>query len=359
MIASPVRNGPGYSRIGGAFPPAESVTWDTDALVGETPAMLRIKALIDRVAGCDATVLIGGETGTGKELVARAIHRRSRRARGPMVCVNCSAIPDSLTESELFGAERGAYTGAVQRQEGQIKLAQGGTLLLDEIGDMSLIAQAKILRVVESKQVQRLGGRAEHVDVRILAATNQDLEQLIIERRFREDLYFRLNVLPIRLPALRERKQDIPLIVDRLIREFNERYERNVESLSPGALQILMEYDWPGNVRELRNVIEGAIVVCRSQTISTGDLRRLHQRTTEPQPLEGLAPSHDVPQVPAESEPDQLMNALHATHWNKSEAAKLLHCSRMTVYRKMAKYRLPEKKPLSNVKSMAAAFRAS
>jgi two-component system response regulator HydG/two-component system response regulator AtoC len=268
-----------------------------------------------------------------------------------LVCVNCSAIPDSLTESELFGAEKGAFTGAIQRQDGQIHHAHCGTLLLDEIGDMSLLSQAKILRVVEGKEVQRLGsGRPEPVDVRILAATHWDLQELVAARQFRADLFFRLNVLTLEMPPLRQRVQDISSLVEGFIREFNLSYDRDIHGVAPAGMRELMEYHWPGNIRELRNVIERAFIVARSQTITAEDLRRPdHYITQGPhaQPTR-VTRSFSLPTVATSSEPDQLLSALHVTHWNKSEAAKLLHWSRMTVYRKIAKYNLPNRKPAAS-----------
>lgn len=318
-------------------------------LVGHSDAILRIKESIHRLANCDATVLICGETGTGKEVAARAIHMGSGRFAGPFVCINCSAIPDALTENELFGAEKGAFTGAAQRQNGQIQNADGGTLLLDEIGDMSLLAQAKILRVVENKEVQRLGaGKPESVDVRILAATHQDLERLMAARQFRTDLFFRLNVLPLTMPPLRERQEDIPLLVETFINEFNAIHGRDMSGVTASAMQILVEHHWPGNIRELRNVLEGAFIVAESREITAEDLKRLHHMTASSSPIASMMRSYVLPPHPIRSEPDQLLDALHATHWNKSEAAKLLHWSRMTVYRKIAKYRLPSRKPVTS-----------
>lgn len=316
-------------------------------LVGRSAAILQVKENIQRLANCDATVLICGETGTGKEVAARAIHANSRRAGGPMVCVNCSAIPDTLIESELFGSEKGAFTGATQRQDGQIHRANGGTLLLDEIGDMSPMAQAKILRVVEGKEVQRLGsGRAEPVNVRILAATHRDLEQLVADRQFRADLFFRLNVFPLFIPPLRERREDIPALVEVFIEEFNAVHGHKRDGVTPEAMSILMDHRWPGNVRELHNVLEGAFIAAESRAITAQDLSRFHRMTASVPWFFTMTHSQAALSVPAQPEPDRLLEALQMTHWNKSEAAKLLHWSRMTVYRKIAKYRLPSRRPV-------------
>jgi two-component system response regulator HydG/two-component system response regulator AtoC len=301
--------------------------------------------LLERLAGCDATVLVCGETGTGKELAAQAIHRLSKRSAQPLVCINCSAIPDSLLENELFGSEKGAFTGATHRKNGQIHMANNGTLFLDEIGDMSLMSQAKMLRVLEMKEVQRLGaGRPEAVDVRILAATHQNLEKLVTEGRFRQDLYFRLNVFPVVMPPLRERAGDIPLLVERFVADFNRQYHRNIEGVSEVAMRTLMDHSWPGNIRELRNAVEGAFVMCTSGWITNRDIRLLRHRPAV-MPVLGPVAVETPPVQPLPSEPDRLLGALYATRWNKSEAAKRLRWSRMTIYRKMAKYNLPAREP--------------
>ena len=329
-------------------------------LGGNSDAILRVKELIQKLAACDATALICGETGTGKEVAARAIHRSSHRAAAPMICVNCSAIPDALAENELFGSEKGAFTGASHRQDGQIQQADGGTLLLDEIGDMPLLAQAKILRAVEGKEVQRLGGsKTEPVDVRILAATHRDLNQLIAERQFRSDLFYRLNVFTLEMPPLRDRKEDIPVLVEGFIREFNSSHSKEVEGATTAAMRALMEHDWPGNIRELRNVIERAFVVARTTAITTDDLYWYHQKSASSPELSvlNLNRSYSLPTVPVHSEPDQLLSALHVTHWNKSEAAKLLQWSRMTIYRKIAKYNLPTRKPATPTDSVRSQTR--
>jgi len=249
-----------------------------------------------------------------------------------------------LLENELFGSEKGAFTGATQRKTGQIQMANNGTLFLDEIGDMSLMSQAKMLRVLEAKEVQRLGaGRPEPVDVRILAATHQNLEKLVADGRFRADLYFRLNVFPVVMPPLRDRVEDIAVLVDRFVADFNRQYHRNIEGVSEVAMRTLMEHSWPGNIRELRNAVEGAFVMCTSGWITNRDIRLLRTRPTVvpvSRPVQEIDPLQPQP-----SEPDRLLGALYATRWNKSEAAKRLRWSRMTIYRKMAKYNLPAREP--------------
>jgi DNA-binding NtrC family response regulator len=320
------------------FPPREvSVRHETTApdpvdsprMIGESLAMREVHAYARKVAPADVNVLITGETGTGKELTAELIHRNSPRCHKPFVPINCAAIPDSLMESELFGYEKGAFTGAHGRKEGTLKLAEGGTVFFDEIGDMSQYAQAKILRVIEGKEVHRLGGRDSiPLDVRFIAATNQDLDLLVRESKFRKDLYFRINVARIHLPPLRDRKEDILTLTGHYIRECNHQLGREVLGFTDEALQSLLRYDWPGNVRELRNLVEAVFINLPSRTISFLDLPVQFQRR--------LRETDGLPQ----DERERVLSALLATNWNKSQAAQNLHWSRMTLYRKMVKYRL-------------------
>jgi two-component system response regulator AtoC len=233
-----------------------------DEMVGASPEMQAVFALVEQVAPTDATVLVRGETGTGKELVARALHRRSPRAARPFVAVNCSAIPPGLVESELFGHEKGAFTGATARRAGRFEQADGSTLFLDEVGELDLAVQAKLLRVVQDREITRVGGeRPLTVDVRIVAATHQDLEARVKEGRFREDLYYRFNVIPLRLPSLRERPGDLPLLMEHFLREFAARYGKPVAAAPAEILAAARDYPWPGNVRELRNVCERAVLM--------------------------------------------------------------------------------------------------
>jgi transcriptional regulator with PAS, ATPase and Fis domain len=281
----------------------------------------------------DSTVLLLGETGTGKELAARLIYQNSSRHKKPFICVNCAALPENLLESELFGYERGAFTGAIGSKRGKFEMANGGTIFLDEIGDMSPYAQAKILRVIERKEVYHLGGKASiPLDFRIIAATNQNLERLVTEGTFRKDLYYRLNVARIYLPPLRERKEDIPLLIEHLIGELNRRFGREVEGFTQKALELLLRYDWPGNVRELKNLLEATFINLPSQKISFIDLPEAFQRR--------LKEAEGLPQ----NERDRVLSALFATNWNKSKAAQKLRWSRMTLYRKMAKYDIVSKR---------------
>ncbi|HEV2860967.1 MAG TPA: sigma-54 dependent transcriptional regulator [Pyrinomonadaceae bacterium] len=319
-------------------PPPKSKSPDCEAdacgaLIGDSAAMRLVKSYILRAAVTDSTVLITGESGTGKELAAELIHRSSLRREKPLVCVNCAALPDSLLESELFGYERGAFTGASAPQRGKFEQANGGTVLLDEIGDMDLHAQAKILRAIESKEICRLGGhKSTPLNVRFIAATNQDLERLLTEKRFRLDLYYRLNVARVHLPPLRERKDDILELFNHYIRELNQRFGRSVVGFADEALEYLMRYDWPGNVRELKNLCEAIFINLPARKISFLDLPDLYQKRLK-----------EVEALP-QSERERLLSALFTTNWNVSKAARKLNWSRITVYRKLEKYHI--RKPL-------------
>jgi len=298
-------------------------------IVGDSSIMRAIRARVARVALSDSNVLITGETGTGKEILAEAVHGKSPRHNKPLIAINCAAIPDSLLESELFGYAKGAFTGADSSSDGKLKAADKGTVFLDEIGDMSAYGQAKILRMIESKEIQRLGcNRGIPLDVRVIAATNQDLEQLSKENRFRKDLFFRLNVARIHLPPLRERKEDLLSLIDYYIGRFNRQFGRRVRGLSEEALECLLAYDWPGNVRELKNLLESIFVEGPTQDISLADLPlQLRLRCNELKSLSG-------------NERERMLWALSATNWNKSKAADKLQWSRMTLYRKMARYNI-------------------
>jgi DNA-binding NtrC family response regulator len=299
------------------------------AIVGDSPFMCDLRAYVSKVAQRECTTLVLGETGTGKDLIAEAIHLNSPRHAKPFVCVNCAAIPDTLLESELFGYEKGAFTGADGPVEGKIRQAQGGTIFFDEIGDMTPYAQAKILRVIESKQIQRLGGKASvPVNIRIIAATNQDLPDLISKQRFRKDLYFRLNVAQIQLPPLRDRRDDIPSLLEHYLRMFNQSTGSHVQGFTPEAIFRLQSYDWPGNVRELRSLVESVFIDPPTSQIDECHL-----------PWARMSPSCEPK---GDHERDQLLEALHSTKWNKSKAAEKLRWSRMKIYRKLAKYHIRE-----------------
>jgi transcriptional regulator with PAS, ATPase and Fis domain len=291
--------------------------------------MCELRRYIRRIAPSDTNVLITGETGTGKELVAQLIHENSARRYRPFVCLNSAAIPDSLIESELFGYERGAFTGAQSPYDGKLAAAHRGTAFLDEIGDISPSVQAKILRAVENKRIYRLGSsQGQDLDIRVLAATNRDLESAAQRSGFRSDLYFRLNVLRIEIPPLRERVEDVPPLVDHYIRHFNVKFARNVAGFRPGSLDLLSTYQWPGNVRELRNLMEVVFVNLPHTAEGVVDL-----------PVEVFRQfSKSLPFRTTER--TRLLRVLSASNWNKTDAAKALHCSRMTIYRKMNRYKV-------------------
>jgi DNA-binding NtrC family response regulator len=310
-------------------PPPRTELIAGSRVVGHSRSIEQLRRAIQRVSRCDSNVLITGETGTGKELAAELIHCNSRRSSRPFVSLNCAAIPEGLLESELFGYERGAFTGAHAAREGKLQYAQGGTLFLDEVGDMSLYAQAKILRAIESRKVQRLGGNRDiAVNIRIIAATNQNLEQLTSQHKFRQDLYFRLNVARLHLAPLREHLEDIPDLVTHMLADLAPRVERRVDDVDSSFLEPLLRYGWPGNVRELRNVVESTVVFGTSNRVTRRDL---------PPYLRALFASEERKCV---SEREKILGALRATAWNRNDAARILGCSRMTLYRKMVKYEL-------------------
>jgi two-component system response regulator HydG len=247
--------------------------FDFSGVLGTSPRIREIFQLLELVAPSEATVLLLGETGTGKELVAQAIHRNSPRVTGPFVAVNCAALPEALLESELFGHERGSFTGATNRRDGRFVMAHQGTLFLDEVGELSLPIQAKILRVLQAREFEPLGStRTVKVDVRIITATNRDLEKMVREGRFREDLFYRLNVFPVVLPPLRERQEDLPALAEFFLRKFGEKNRREGIALGPEVLEAFRRYPWPGNIRELENVMERAVIVCQGNTITMENL---------------------------------------------------------------------------------------
>jgi DNA-binding NtrC family response regulator len=309
------------------------------ALLGASPPMQEVYRLIELAGGSSAPVLITGETGTGKELVARTIHQMSERSKGPFVAVNCSAIPETLMESELFGHEKGAFTGAHERKAGYFELADGGTIFLDEITEMSPALQVKYLRILQDNVVRRIGGKNElKVDVRIIAATNRDAAQAVKEKAFREDLYYRINVLAISLPPLRRRAQDIPLLVEAFIAEFNEKYDRQVKAVDESAMLRLHDHAWPGNVRELRNIVERAVVGCSEELITPVCL-----------PL-GLAPAEQSEQGDAvllplgttleQGERELILKTLESVKNNKTRAAVILGTTPKTLHNKTRRWRL-------------------
>ncbi|MBI1845930.1 MAG: sigma-54-dependent Fis family transcriptional regulator [Candidatus Rokubacteria bacterium] len=306
-----------------------------EGMVGRHPEMVRIYQLVIRIAETSATVLITGESGTGKELVARAIHRRSPRREQPFVAVNVAAIPETLLESELFGHERGAFTGAHVRKLGKFELAQGGTVFLDEIGALRLDLQTKLLRVLQEREVERIGGsRPMPVDVRVLAATNVGLRQAVRDRAFREDLYYRLNVVPVHVPPLRERRDDIPYLVEHFVRKISRECSRDVRGVSAGALDVLTRYDWPGNVRELENIIHRCVVLAHDPVIHLQDVP-----LDVALPETGARPAGDT--LPLREACDQferqyVLRVLERLGWNVSRAGRHLGIHRNTVLAKLA-----------------------
>lgn len=312
-----------------------------DRFLGRSEPMQRVFSLIERVAETDSTVLILGESGTGKELVARTIHFNGPRAERPLVPVNCGAIPETLLESELFGHERGAFTGAHNTRIGRFELAHGGTLFLDEIGEMSPSLQVKLLRVLQQRCFERVGGtKTLQVDVRVIAATNRDLDQAVLDGRFREDLYYRLNVIPISVPPLRERADDIPQLLDHFLKLFNDQKHKNVLGISSEAMRLLCAYSWPGNVRELENLIERLVILKGEGVIAPEDLpdkmsRNDPYRALPPGvfPIEGV----DFNRLVDAFEHDLIQRALKAAGGVKNRAAQLLQLNRTTLVEKMKK----------------------
>jgi len=298
-------------------------------LVGQTPGMQKVVEMIRTVAPTDTTVLIHGESGTGKELVARAIHNLSPRRFMPLVVLHCGALTETLLESELFGHEKGAFTGAQYRKKGKFEIAEGGTVFLDEISDVSLKTQTDLLRVLQEKEIQRVGStQTLKVDFRAVAATNKDLEALVKEGTFRPDLYYRLNVFPIHVPPLRERKEDIPLLVEHFIHKYARAMNKRFTGINRPALDVLMNYDWPGNVRELENAIERGMVIGREPEIQASDFPL--QLTAAPAIEPGLS-LEDV-------ERSHILQVLEACDWNQTRAAKVLKIDRVTLYNKIKKY---------------------
>ncbi|MCI0664207.1 MAG: sigma-54 dependent transcriptional regulator [Acidobacteria bacterium] len=307
-------------------------------LVGISQVMRQIYTVIEQVASSAVSVLITGESGTGKEVVAQMIHQLSPRASRPFVPINCSAIPESLMESELFGHERGAFTGAISRREGCFELANTGTLFLDEIAEMPVMLQAKLLRVLEDRKVRRLGGAKETpVDVRVLAATNKDPHEAVRNGVLREDLLYRLNVIHIKLPPLRERREDIPLLLDFMVKELGERHQRPGRIVSPEILEIFARHSWPGNVRELRNVVEHAVVVCEGQKLEKQHLPPQISDNRTPQSEEAI--TLPIPISLDEAERQLILKTLIKTNNNKTRAADLLAISLKTLHNKLKAYR--------------------
>ncbi len=313
--------------------------FDRQNIIGRSTAMVKLLETVAQVAPSEATVLITGDSGTGKELIAGAIHFNSPRKDGPFVKVNCAAITETLLESELFGHEKGAFTGAHRLKEGRFRQADGGSLFLDEVSEMSLGMQVKLLRALQEREITRVGGEEViKVDVRIIAATNKDLIQEIESGRFREDLYYRLNVVTLNVPLLRERKEDIPLLAQHFMNTFAEKNRKQIKGFTPQAMDQLLKYDWPGNVRELMNAVERAVVLSRSEYLDEQDLPLVIKDSLSD---EEKSPSRDA--VPADLpledvEKATILKTLESTDGNKSEAARRLGITRKTLHKKLKKY---------------------
>ena len=327
------------ARFVEALAPAEDDVEDRvevgSGVVGASDAFREVLEVGHRVAESDATVLVLGESGTGKEVIAREIHRASGRARKPFVAVNCSAIPEGLLESELFGHEKGAFTGAVRQKKGRFELADGGTIFLDEVGDMSAALQAKLLRFLQDHTLQRVGGSSEiSVDARVIAATNRDLDAAVADGSFREDLFFRLNVVSIVMPPLRDRPEDVPLLVEHFLRAFASAGSKP-KRMSPKAMRLAMDYTWPGNIRELENAIQRALVLSRGETIFPEHLPAKIQAAAE-EPDDATRVGKTIREV----ERDTIIKALGETGGNRTHAAKILGISRRTLQNKIKEYEI-------------------
>jgi DNA-binding NtrC family response regulator len=310
-------------------------------IIGRSKKMQDLFELVESVAASEANILIQGENGTGKELIANAIHYNSKRLKGPFIKINCAAIPKDLIESELFGYKKGAFTGAMMDKEGLFEMAEGGSLLLDEIGEMPSYLQTKLLRVLQEREYRPIGSeRIVHVDFRLVCATNIDLEAALREGKLREDLYFRINTITLRVPPLRERTEDIPLLCDYFLEKFRQRYQKNVKTIAPAAYHLLIRNRWPGNVRELENAIERGVLVTKGSEIAVGDLPESIRDESSPS-AEFVIPPH---RTLAEIERMAILQTLQRTNWNKQEAAQILGLYRPTLYSKMKKHDIKDMK---------------
>jgi sigma-54 specific flagellar transcriptional regulator A len=313
-------------------------------IIGQSSKMREVFDLVQKVADCDSTILLNGETGTGKGMVARAIHHRSKRRYQPFISINCGAIPENLLESELFGHVRGAFTGATSSKQGKFELADGGTILLDEIGDMSSDLQVKVLKVLEEGEFEQVGGaKTIKVDVRIIAATHRDLSEEVQKGNFREDLYYRLYVIPMMLPALRDRKSDIPHLISHFLEHSNQKNDRDVKEITDEALAMMMSYSWPGNVRELKNMVERLVVLKGTGRITARDLPLELKSTHKFEPSATIEISDEgicLNSAVTEFEKALILQSLEKTKWVKNKAAKLLHLNRTTLVEKIKRHHL-------------------
>ena len=308
-------------------------------LIGQSPAMLQMFDIIRQVAPTRASVLITGETGTGKELVAHAVHNLSPRKAGPFVAVHAAALPTTLLESELFGHEKGAFTGAVERRAGRFEMADGGTIFLDEVGELEPAMQVKLLRVLEERQFERVGGnKTLEVDVRLVAATNRDLKKMVAEGKFRDDLFYRLSVVTVKLPPLRERRDDVPLLVTAFNRQYSQENNTPVREITQEAVNLLMAYDWPGNVRELRNAIEQMVVLARGDRLTVRDIPAAIRSGADLTKISVVRPG--VTMTVEEAERQLIIQALKETDGNRTKAADKIGMSRRTLHRKLKEYHL-------------------
>jgi len=306
-------------------------------IVGNSAQMMKVLKTLQQIAPTSATVLITGESGTGKELIAQAIHNNSPRRKGPFVALNCAALPEGLLESELFGHERGAFTGAVAQRKGKFEFAHNGTLFLDEVGDIPLSTQVTLLRVIETREFVRVGSNASiKVDVRVVAATNQDIDKLVEEGRFRQDLYFRLKVVEMKLPPLRERPEDIPLLVEAFVQEFAETHNRPINSISRDVLNLMLCRAWPGNVRELKNIVESMVIISTDDVLDMDDVPETFLESGEL--ASAVVPSSGM--TIREMEKELIKRTLSAVEGNRVEAAKILGIGERTLYRKLKEYEL-------------------
>ncbi len=310
-------------------------------IVGNSQEIKHVKAMIQRIAPLETTVLITGESGTGKELVADLIHSLSPRATGPFIKINCASIPENLLESELCGHEKGAFTGAVTMKEGKFELAHRGTILMDEIGEMPYALQAKLLRLVEQKQFERLGGKKPiSVDVRIIAATNQDLSALIKGKQFREDLYYRLNVATVHIPPLRERKDDLPILIDHFLREINVKLGTHVTSVSREGMEFLLSHNWPGNIRELANLLERAVILCSGKTLSGEEARMAFQKSPRISDTPDREAAISLGETLDEIEKSLIINALRKNRGRQCDAARDLGLNPKNLWKKIRKHQI-------------------
>jgi len=332
-----------------ARPPFKRDAGDAKMIIGKGTGMQKVFELVEKVAPTDSTILIHGESGTGKELIARAIHYRSSRAGGPFVTINCGALPESLLESELFGHVKGSFTGAIRDKEGLFKVATGGTFLLDEIGETSPAIQVKLLRVLQEKEIIPVGGTSPiKIDVRVIAATNRDLEQEVARGNFRADLFYRLNVIPLLLPPLRDRREDVPILVYHFLRKSRPEVKDPSQSITKEAMQILVEYDWPGNVRELENIIERTVILQSGAVLDASDLPEILTRR-QTAAAAGKKLFEGGPKVTLEElEKEYLVTVLNETGWQKKKASSILGINASTLYRKIQRYGLDKGTPLQD-----------